>query len=50
MKRLYFILSIVFIILTFIGAMYVIFGGDNISAGYAVIPMLWAIVFIYLFI
>ena len=39
-KKIYFSLSILFIILTFIGAVYVLLNRGQVSAGYAVIPML----------
>ena len=39
MKKLLLILSIVFIILTFVGAIYVLTSSGTVNAGYAVIPM-----------
>ena len=39
MKKLVFLLFIVFIILTFIGAFYVLSNKGMVNAGYAVIPM-----------
>ena len=44
MKKILLILSIVFIILTFIGGGYVIVHRGTVNAGYAVIPMLFALV------
>lgn len=43
MKKLFFILSILFIILTFAGAIYVLMNHGTVNAGYAVIPMILAI-------
>lgn len=43
MKRILFVLSIIFIILTFAGAAYVILNNGTVNAGYAVIPMLFSI-------
>ena len=45
-KRLALVLSIVFIILTFAGAGYVLFNGGKVNAGYACIPMIFALIFI----
>ena len=45
MKKLFLILSIFFIILTFVGAFYVITNDGNVSAGYAVVPMIFGIAF-----
>lgn len=36
-------LSIIFIVLTFIGAGYVIYHGGRVNAGYAVVPMVFAL-------
>jgi len=44
MKKASLILSIIFIILTFVGAGYVLYNGGNINAGYAIIPMVLALV------
>lgn len=44
MKKLFGILSIVFIILTFAGAGYVVLHKGQVNAGYAVIPMVFTIV------
>ena len=43
-KKLAFALSVVFIILTFIGAGYVLFNGGKVNAGYACIPMVFALI------
>ncbi len=42
MKKIALILSIVFIVLTLVGAFFVIF--KDLNAGYAVIPMVFALV------
>ena len=44
MKKAALILSIIFIILTFVGAGYVLYNGGKINAGYAIIPMVFALV------
>ncbi len=44
MKRLAFISSIIFIILTFAGAGYILFKRGSVNAGYAVVPMIFALV------
>ena len=44
MKKVALVLSIIFIILTFVGAGYVIYNGGKVNAGYAVVPMLFALV------
>lgn len=44
-EKVYLILYIIFLILTFIGAGYVILNNGVPNAGYAVIPMLFGIVF-----
>ena len=38
------ILSVIFIILTFIGAGYVLFNDGKVNAGYACVPMVFALV------
>ncbi len=48
MKKAALILSIIFIILTFVGAGYVLYNGGKINAGYAIIPMVFAL-FVSLF-
>lgn len=45
MKKTYKYLSIFFTILTFIGAGYVLMNNGYVNAGYAVIPMLFALIF-----
>ena len=45
MKMAALILGIVFLILTLIGAGYVIMNNGQPNAGYAVIPGIWAVVF-----
>jgi len=44
MKKIALILIILFIILTFVGAGYVLCNGGRINAGYATIPMVFALV------
>ena len=39
MKKVALALSIIFIILTFVGAGYIIYNGGKVNAGYAVVPM-----------
>lgn len=46
LKKFLFALSILFTILTFAGAGYVLFNKGEVSAGYSVVPMLWAVLFI----
>lgn len=43
MKKMILLISILFIILTFLGAIYIIYHGGKVSAGYAVIPMIFAV-------
>ena len=43
MKKLLLILSIVFIILTFAGAIFVLTSNGTANAGYTVIPMVFAL-------
>ncbi len=43
MKKAALALSIVFIILTFVGAGYVLYNGGKVNAGYAVVPMVFAL-------
>lgn len=42
-KKLAFILSIIFIILTFAGAGYILFNGGKVNAGYACVPMVFVL-------
>lgn len=43
MKKIMFILSVIFIVLTFAGAIYVLYNDGKAKAGYAVIPMVFAV-------
>jgi len=43
-KRLSLALSIVFIILTFVGAGYVLFNGGKVNAGYACVHMIFELI------
>ena len=43
MKKLLLVLSIVFIVLTFVGAIYILTSNGTSNAGYAVIPMVIAL-------
>lgn len=43
MKKAALIASILWIVLTFIGAGYVLFHAGHVSAGYSVIPMVFAL-------
>ena len=45
LKKILFVLSIVFTILTFVGVAYVLFNKGQVSAGYSAVPMLWAVLF-----
>ena len=42
MKKLLFALSIIFVVLTFVGAVLVLKSGGTKNAGYAVVPMVLA--------
>lgn len=44
MKKAAFLLGIIFLILTFVGGIYVIVNHGEVSAGYAVIPGLWTVI------
>lgn len=48
-KRISLVLSILFIILTFVGAGYVLFNGGKINAGYACVPMIFALISISIY-
>lgn len=48
-KRLSFVLSLVFIILTFVGAGYVLFNDGKVNAGYACVPMIFALISIFIY-
>ena len=43
MKRVSFALSVIFVILTFVGAGYVLYNSGKVNAGFAVVPMCLAI-------
>ena len=43
-KKFALILSIIFIILTFVGAGYILFNSGNVNAGYACVPMVFALI------
>jgi hypothetical protein len=43
MKKLVLTLSIIFIVLTFVGAGYVLYSGGKVNAGYAVVPMIFVL-------
>lgn len=45
MKKLLLALSIVFTVLTYVGAIYVLTSNGTANAGYAVIPMVFAMAF-----
>ena len=44
MNKIALILGIIFLILTFIGASYVIMNHGQVNAGYAVIPGIWTVI------
>lgn len=44
MKRTALILGIIFLVLTFAGAGYVLMNHGQVNAGYAVIPALWTVI------
>lgn len=46
MKRISLIISIAFMILTFIGAGYVLLNHGQVNAGYAIVPMCICFVFV----
>lgn len=43
MKKLAFLLSVLFVVLTFAGAIYVLYHKGAVNAGYAAIPMIFAL-------
>ncbi|MDE5598520.1 MAG: hypothetical protein K2J04_11925 [Lachnospiraceae bacterium] len=45
LKKILFVLSILFTVLTFIGVAYVLLNKGQVSAGYPVVSMLWAVLF-----
>ena len=46
MKKILLVLTIIFTVLTFAGAIYVISSKGEMNAGYAVIPMVFTLVFL----
>ena len=48
-KKVVLALNTVFIILTFIGAGYVLLNGGKVNAGYACIPMIFALITISIY-
>lgn len=46
MKKLFMILSVIFTILTFAGAWYVLANHGHVNAGYACVPMVFALAFL----
>ena len=49
LTKVYLIIGTIFTILTFIGAGYVIANKGQVNAGYAVVPMLFSIIFMGFF-
>ena len=49
MKRAALVFSIIFTVLTIVGAGYVLYNGGRVNAGYAVIPMIFTLVSIAFF-
>jgi len=45
-KKTALILSVIFIILTFVGAGYVLLNDGKVNAGYACVPMVFALIFV----
>ena len=45
MKKIILILWVIFIVLTFVGAGYIIFNGGKPNAGYACVPMVFSLIF-----
>ncbi len=48
-KKMCLILAIIFIVLTFVGAGYVLYNKGQVNAGYAIIPMLFGIAFLAMY-
>lgn len=46
LKKILFVLSIFFTVLTFVGVVYVLLNKGQVSAGYSAVPMLFAALFI----
>lgn len=44
MKKFALVMSIIFTVLTLVGAGYVLYNGGRVNAGYAVVPMIFALV------
>lgn len=44
MKKAAFIMGILFLILTFIGGVYVLINHGEVNAGYVVVPFLWTMI------
>ncbi len=49
MKKITFLISILFVMLTFLGAIYVLYHNGKVSPGYAAVPMVFALVSISFF-
>lgn len=43
-RKIALILSVIFIILTFVRAGYILFNGGKVNAGYACVPMVFALI------
>lgn len=43
MKKFALVISIILLVLTFVGAGYVLYNGGKVNAGYAVIPSIFAL-------
>ena len=48
-KKLALMLSVIFVILTFAGAGYVLFNGGKVNAGYACVPMVFALISMFFY-
>lgn len=46
MKKITFVLSIIFTIVTFVGAGYVLMNHGQVNAGFVVVPMVFAMAFL----
>lgn len=49
MKKITLIASVIFIILTFVGAGYILLNGGKVNAGYACVPMIFALVSMFFY-
>lgn len=47
-SKMFLVLSLIFTVLTLLGATYVLMSDGRESAGYAIIPMIFGIIFIFL--